>query len=762
MSFPSRLEHIAPLLALAGLLVPASPGCAPDFSKFKRVHDAGTKMLDADATMSDAGVKRGKDGAVVAPPSKSSDAGTTRSADGSTVALDGSLAASDGGTDAATSEPSTAVVSVGNDCSHNAELGCASADSALSVVCVQGHWMPAGTCAPHEACDTRLGPTQGRCLPLIPECEDKHPGDEFCRGNDRSSCGPDRVTATMDPCPDGNVCVLDNGAASCTPDTDECALNSDDCDDDPDARINTLGTYECHCPQYYVGDGHGPQGCTDALECATNNGGCDTTPMATCNEVVGGPPACVCPAGYDGAGAGESGCIDRDECKDGPVAACGEGATGCTNTAGNYSCACDPIFFAVTTDSRSCRSRWGAPTLVETNDTGDAMYPNIGVDSTGHVVAIWTQSEGPRRTVWTSRYTPGTGWGSPKSIVGGTSGNALTSSLAVDGAGNATAIWYSERPDNHLDVYANRYTVGVDWTTPISLDLDILVGGGLQILARGSEHAIALWARNPIIWDAVYTVAMGWPAGWSTSAQNDVSGDDSFAGAMDGSGNAMVVTPLTKGAVTDIWATRYETGSGWQPAVLIESSNADSRSPSVAMDGSGNAIASWSQMNQIWANRYTASNHAWDAARALNNYDASANKYDPTVVAADATGNATVVYLEHQSGFRTISASRYSTSDGWGAATSIGRPGEGVTGDPVVAMSTSGDAMAVWIASDVGNHILVNRRPTNGTWGTPVSINASGSGAATPQVVLDANGNAVAIWLQPSNGYQSLWSARFE
>ena len=67
-----------------------------------------------------------------------------------------------------------------------------------------------------------------------------------------------------------------------------------------------------------------------------------------------------------------------------------------------------------------------------------ATYPNVIADAAGYATAIWSQYGG----LWTSRYSPGAGtWSAPKAMPAGCSGGVEGSLLAVDVAGNVTAMW---------------------------------------------------------------------------------------------------------------------------------------------------------------------------------------------------------------------------------------------------------------------------------------------------------------------------------
>ncbi len=48
--------------------------------------------------------------------------------------------------------------------------------------------------------------------------------------------------------------------------------------------------------------------------------------------------------------------------------------------------------------------KWGVPTLIEMDNLGDAARPRVGVDPSGNVIAVWSQSDGKRSNIWANRF----------------------------------------------------------------------------------------------------------------------------------------------------------------------------------------------------------------------------------------------------------------------------------------------------------------------------------------------------------------------
>jgi hypothetical protein len=108
------------------------------------------------------------------------------------------------------------------------------------------------------------------------------------------------------------------------------------------------------------------------------------------------------------------------------------------------------------------------------------------------------------------------------------------------------------------------------------------------------------------------------------------------------------------------------------------------------------------------------------------------------------------------------------TSPGtWSAAaplSAVSPPSFGANID--IAFDVRGNALAVWEQSD-GTHdsVWASRYTEAAGWSAPVMIGHAANGDAVgPQIAIDANGNAVAVWGQADStqGYNQVWSAWFE
>jgi hypothetical protein len=303
-------------------------------------------------------------------------------------------------------------------------------------------------------------------------------------------------------------------------------------------------------------------------------------------------------------------------------------------------------------------SGWGTAELIETNTRYiENLNPQVAVDAGGNSIAVWSQSQsdGYCQNIWSNRYVAGSGWGTPELIQTDTSKWAENPEVAVDDVGNAVAVWKQSEtgfPSSEFTIWSNRYVAGSGW---------------------GTAELIGM----------VTGLAADWPQV-----------------AVDVGGNAIAVWEEFDGNNLNIYSGRYVAGTGWGTIEPIETANGVARFPQVAVDGGGNAVAVWTQLEggsfSIWSNRYVAG-AGWGTAELIeidNVGDA-----EPPQVAVDVGGNAVAVWRQDDGTRENIWSNRYVAGVGWGMPKLLERDNTGSAGWPHVAVG-GGNAVAVWQQSD--------------------------------------------------------------
>jgi len=223
-----------------------------------------------------------------------------------------------------------------------------------------------------------------------------------------------------------------------------------------------------------------------------------------------------------------------------------------------------------------------------------------------------------------------------------------------------------------------------------------------SVAANAAGNVIAVWDQDNEIWANQYTIANGWSDPVRVGATNEGSARDAQV-AIDADGNAVAVWEYRNtDFVTSILANRFDTGTGWgTPVVLASDPNQDAEQPQVAAANNGDAFVVWSQYDDdfwanVWARRYDAGSDSWGSPVQLDLADFTDDLFPQ--VAADANGNAFAIWQQYDddTGFDNIRANRYEAGTGWTGSAPVDTTNDDDTFLPQIAMDDNGNAVAVW------------------------------------------------------------------
>jgi len=157
----------------------------------------------------------------------------------------------------------------------------------------------------------------------------------------------------------------------------------------------------------------------------------------------------------------------------------------------------------------------------------------------------------------------------------------------------------------------------------------------------------------------------------------------------------------------------------------------------------------------------------WRTAQLLETDNVNAG-YNPQV-AFNAAGNGMAVWYQADGTVGGIWSSRYVAGTGWQAATLIRATPTLDAGLAQVVMDANGNATAVWQQRETGanggrNNIMASRYVEGSGWGTPTGIETNDSTAGDdelPQIAIDPNGNVIAVWNLMRAGSTTVWANRY-
>jgi hypothetical protein len=351
------------------------------------------------------------------------------------------------------------------------------------------------------------------------------------------------------------------------------------------------------------------------------------------------------------------------------------------------------------------------------------------------------------------------GWGTAAPI-GTDVGYSYSSRVAASADGTAIAVWMQAN-----SIWASHYSPASGWQGSTLVETDD--SGFAQDPAVGMDargNAIAVWEQRVDfvynIWFARYHPRTGWDVPAILSTSNTHFANDAHV-AVEPGGDAMAVWEQQPFNDDQIWACRFTVSGGWETPLRIDSVNISSGVPFVAIDDAGNAVATWSQndvgsaVSYMWANEYSPKS-GWGTPQHIEDLT-NGDGYGPGLA---STPNGVVFSVFQVAG--DIWSNRYDPGNGWGRATLVETNAQYAL-EPDVAVDAEGTAHAVWAqASGARYDIWSNTYTSEAGWGSPRVIETDNTGdARAPHIAIDPFGGAVATWEQATGSWLDIWANRF-
>lgn len=310
---------------------------------------------------------------------------------------------------------------------------------------------------------------------------------------------------------------------------------------------------------------------------------------------------------------------------------------------------------------------------------------------------------------------------------------------------------------------------GFGWGIPENIEFTPEFTDDVDVAMDAQGNAVAVWEQQygglTSLWANRRVVGTGWGTA-ELIETNDTA--NAFLGgvAMDPQGNAIAAFQQFDGVQTSMWANRFVPGTGWgSPELLENNALGGVLAGPVAMDSNGNAVAIWLQLDgvslSLWANRFDVTT-GWGTPEII---DAGAGNVGSSPdVAMDPSGNAMAVWIQLTApGVFSVFANRFAVATGWGTAALLETDDASGADGTAVAMDPAGNAVATWRQAGVGVSIWATRFVVGTGWGPPIEIDALVSDAGiSPDVAMDAQGNAIAVWGQEDRPFfNTVYANRF-
>jgi len=266
----------------------------------------------------------------------------------------------------------------------------------------------------------------------------------------------------------------------------------------------------------------------------------------------------------------------------------------------------NPVFrYLIETSRLPVGGSWTAAEAISSADDGDAAISRIASDAAGNVIAIWRVTSGTTNTVQAKKYDAHTQVWSPVVDIAAADSDAANIQVAVDPAGNATAVWAFGTPGAYV-ISASRYSASSStfaWSTPIQLSASGGNAVGPRVGADASGAVTAVWRRENVAGNSIVqssrfdptSGAWGAPIDLSAAGRNGISPRL----AVDPSGNVTAVwVRKNDGTYFTVQSARYSHDSGgWGAATDLSAPGQNGESPQTDVDDDGNVVVVWDRSN---------------------------------------------------------------------------------------------------------------------------------------------------------------------
>ena len=408
----------------------------------------------------------------------------------------------------------------------------------------------------------------------------------------------------------------------------------------------------------------------------------------------------------------------------------------------------------------SAAPSWNAPRELSAADSAPLnLAAAAGLAPSGDAVVLWHAEKGVEASVRVA----GHNFGTPRAISDSTlSMPDLRPQLAFDAKGAALAIWsyFEPHPRFVEDGYAVDYTFGLRvasrpakgrfgraQTLTDKLDAD----PSADVAFDRTGNAVVIWTDE---------------AGMHAAARAVGKRRFGHAQVISQTQADPQVTVGASGSATAAWAVEGRVGAAaahkgaaFGSAVTLKIPGLGNSKPVIGVDGRSAVTAAWSDNGRVMAATCGASGRC-GSAKALSPADEEAT--DPRVAVA-ADGTAVVAWRSADG----VSASLRHGHSQFGRPGRLAALGNGDKAtDLAVAVGPDGDAAALWLVSTAGGERVqaALRHGPRARFAKASSLTAPVAGAhwSEPQVVLDADGNALAVWGAMIDGHPSIQAATYD
>ena len=275
----------------------------------------------------------------------------------------------------------------------------------------------------------------------------------------------------------------------------------------------------------------------------------------------------------------------------------------------------------------------------------DASSPELAVRPDGSAIAVWAEGADEDRKLWFSLLENGT-WSMPAPLpapthppdkikIGLTGGPRIA--VAANGDVFATGIYYY----GWHHIWLNRFIArDAKWTAASNITSELGGDSSPPRMAADSNGRVhLLWLTKK----SVYSMLAD--ANPNPPPIEQLPGDADFIRlAINSEGRALAVWQQTTNMTAHLNGNAFYDPSWRGPQQLDDIESETVTDSDLAIDGSGNGLAVWTQLGGLWQSHFSEESAQWEAPRQFTTMRARQTDSKPRVI-LDQAGRATLLWL---------------------------------------------------------------------------------------------------------------------
>jgi hypothetical protein len=340
--------------------------------------------------------------------------------------------------------------------------------------------------------------------------------------------------------------------------------------------------------------------------------------------------------------------------------------------------------------------------------------------------------------------------------------NSRAPQVAFDGSGNALFAWWRAEVGSHnrVEIRTRSAAGELGNAEMISRIGQNAIGPRMAMNAAG--QSVIAWqalVEEPNFAQILRIQVRTRSASGELGPIRTVSAAGRNAGnprvAMNANGDVMIVWERHDGTNQRIQARGLSATGVLGKVLTLSRAGSDAFNPKVVIDNNGNAYAVWQRAGEIQGRAHVIGG----ITGLVQNFSNGTLNGGP-MIATDGAGNSLIFWTGSDGTHQQVQGRSRDPSGALGPIETS--PGGTHTAAPSVAMRPNGKALIAWLRMEGGPHFLAQTiaRSAAGVYGAPQTLSETGQHAFAPQIGMNTDGEAVIAWRR-SDGEDDRIQARF-